>query len=82
MCLSIPGEVVEIRSPEDVVVDVGGVKKSVSATLLPDLKVGEFVLIHVGHCLTKIDRDEALKTLELFQQIFPAELDEGSEGSS
>lgn len=88
MCLGIPGQVVEISDPELQVakVDVSGVRRKVHVGLvLPDgLEIGDWVLIHVGFAISRIDEDEARATLELLQEMGGAleeELDEfrGSE---
>jgi hydrogenase expression/formation protein HypC len=68
MCLGIPGEVVEIRSdhPDLAMVDVSGVKRAINIGLLADENVvpGDWVLIHVGFALSKIDEDEARAALD------------------
>ena len=69
MCLAIPAKV-EKKLPNDfAIVDVGGIKKEISTSLVPDIKEGDFVIIHVGFALNKLDEDEALKTLEMMEQI-------------
>lgn len=50
-------------------VDVGGVRKDVSLSLVSDVNVGDFVIVHVGYALTKLDPDEAEKTLQMFAQM-------------
>lgn len=73
MCLGIPGQVVEISDPELQVakVDVSGVRRKVHVGLvLPDgLEIGDWVLIHVGFAISKIDEHEARATLELLQEM-------------
>jgi len=67
MCLAIPAEVLAVEG--DVAqVSVGGVKKDVSIALVDDVKVGDYLLIHVGYALNKISPEEAQKTLELFAE--------------
>jgi hydrogenase expression/formation protein HypC len=63
MCLAVPAEVVAVGG-EDVLVDLNGVRLNVSAVLVPDLKVGDIALIHVGFVLAKVDPDEAARSLE------------------
>jgi hydrogenase expression/formation protein HypC len=70
MCLAIPAQVVAIDG-DNGVVDIGGVQKEISLSLLDAVAVGDYVIIHVGYALQKLDPDEAAKTLALF-----AELDE------
>lgn len=67
MCLAIPAEILSIAG-DDAVVSVGGVKKSISLALLNGVAVGDYVLLHVGYAIGKIDPDEARKTLQLFAQ--------------
>lgn len=70
MCLAIPAEVVEIFDKHCAVVNIAGVTKSVSTVLVDDLVVGDFVIIHVGHALTKLDKIEAQKTLGLIREMY------------
>ena len=72
MCLAIPGQIVEIvDEPNQLArVDVAGVRRTVSLGLLPDGGVpGDWVLIHVGFALSKVDEDEALATLRLLEAM-------------
>lgn len=69
MCLAIPAEVLSISADGDTaLVSLDGVKKEISLALVQDVKVGDFVLIHVGYALNKISPEEAQKTLELFAE--------------
>jgi len=73
MCLGIPGEVVELLDPDTslATVDVSGVRRAVSIKLLePDpVAVGDWVLVHVGFALSKIDEDEAAATLDQIRRL-------------
>ncbi|WFU14806.1 HypC/HybG/HupF family hydrogenase formation chaperone [Bradyrhizobium sp. CB3481] len=69
MCLSIPAEVKKILPDHMAIVSIDGVGKEISTALIEDLAVGDYVLIHVGHALTKIDSAEARRTLELLQEL-------------
>ncbi len=75
MCLGIPGQVVEIIDPADhrATVDVDGVRREVNVGLVMGdaggLKVGDWVLIHVGFAMTKIDEEEAASTLDFIKQL-------------
>ena len=94
MCLAIPGRVVEVFDDEDQLarVDVAGVRRTVNIALLDDGDAGsgalegQWVLIHVGFALARIDEQEALGTLELLNQMgaeYEQELQElraGAEG--
>jgi hydrogenase expression/formation protein HypC len=78
MCLAIPSRVVEIDEvSKTAVVETFGVKRKVSTMLLNEpLKVGDYVLVHVGFAMEKVDPQEAQKTLELFKELFPEEFEE------
>jgi hydrogenase expression/formation protein HypC len=65
MCLAIPVQVSEILPDEMAKVSLDGVVKIVSTALVEDLRVGDYVVLHVGYALAKIDPDEAQRTLEL-----------------
>jgi len=68
MCLAIPALVKSINGVTGEV-EVGGVVRSTSLLLTPDAKVGDYVLLHTGYAISVIDKEEALKTLELLNQI-------------
>jgi len=71
MCLAIPGRVVEITDPVNRIarVSVSGVTRAVNVGLLDAVAPGEWVLIHVGFALSKVDEDEAMATLKLLQAM-------------
>ncbi|SEQ07003.1 hydrogenase expression/formation protein HypC [Amphritea atlantica] len=69
MCLAIPVEVVEILDSDTAIADIGGVRKEINVALIEDLTVGDYVILHVGYALNKIDPEEARKTLELFAEL-------------
>ena len=66
MCLAIPAKVVELRDNDQAVIDLAGVRKEISLALVDDVWPGDYVIVHVGYALQKIDPDEAARTLELF----------------
>lgn len=68
MCLALPVRVVELLDDEQAVVDLGGIRKQVSLALVDHVSVGDYVILHVGYALTKLDPDEAEKTLALFRE--------------
>jgi hydrogenase expression/formation protein HypC len=73
MCLSVPSKVVEIHNDATVTVDTLGVKRRVSCHLISDpLELGDFVLIHIGFVMNKIDHHDAQESLELYRQIVTA----------
>jgi hydrogenase expression/formation protein HypC len=65
MCLAIPVQVSEILPDEMAKVSLDGVVRIVSTALVEDLQVGDYVVLHVGYALAKIDPEEAERTLEL-----------------
>jgi hydrogenase expression/formation protein HypC len=64
MCLGIPGKVIEIEK-NMAKVDVGGFLREISLDLCPDVSIGEYVLIHTGFAIQKVDAKEAEETLDL-----------------
>ena len=69
MCLAIPVEVREVLPDDMAKVSLDGVIKVVSTALVDDVKVGDYVVLHVGYALAKIDPEEAQKTLELLNAV-------------
>ena len=82
MCLAIPGKIVEIVDPENHIakVEVGGVKRNVNIGMLgkDEAGVGDYVLIHVGFAMSKVDEHEANETLRVLKEIgeFDLELEQ------
>ena len=67
MCLAIPAQVIELYTDSDEAsVALGEIRKRISVALLDDVRVGDYVLVHVGYALEKISPGEAEKTLQLF----------------
>jgi hydrogenase expression/formation protein HypC len=69
MCLALPVKVVELGSGDTAIVDLGGVRKEISLALVDDVHVGDYVILHVGYALSKLDPEEAEKTLALFAEM-------------
>lgn len=69
MCLAIPAQVIELRDGDDAVVDLAGVRKEISLALVENVAVGDYVIVHVGYALNKLDPEEAEKTLALFAEM-------------
>lgn len=82
MCLAIPARVVERRGDADAVVDLAGVRKTISLALVPDAQVGDYVIVHVGHAIGRLDAEEAERTLALFAELAAADQDAARELSS
>lgn len=82
MCLAIPGKIVEIIDEDNRLakVEVGGVKRSVNIGMLEkeDARVGDYVLIHVGFAMSKVNETEAEETLRLLKELgaYEAEFDQ------
>ena len=80
MCLGIPGQVVEMTDPEACLakVDVNGIRRTISVRLLAaeGLGVGDWVLVHVGFAMAKIDEREADLTLDAVRRMGQAYTDE------
>lgn len=72
MCLGIPGRIVDIH--DDVpfaiaVVDYGGVRKEACLAYIPDAVVGEYVIVHVGFAIARVDEQEAMRTLDVLRAM-------------
>jgi hydrogenase expression/formation protein HypC len=77
MCLAIPGKVLKVEGPADFptgTVQFGGITKEVSLVYVPDVVPGEYVLVHVGFALSKIDEEEAKRVFQYLSEM------EGLEG--
>jgi len=66
MCLAIPARVVELRAADQAIVDLGGVRKEISLALVEGVEPGDYVIVHVGYALQRLDPAEAQRTLEIF----------------
>jgi hydrogenase expression/formation protein HypC len=69
MCLAIPARLVELLPGEQAVVNLGGIRKIISVALIDDARVDDYVIVHVGHAIGKIDPEEAARTLALFGEL-------------
>ena len=68
MCLAIPARVVALPETGTALIDVGGVRKRVSLALVEGVAIGDYVIVHVGYALTRLDPEEAERTLALFAE--------------
>ena len=66
MCLAIPARVVALPAPDIARIDLGGVQKEISLALVEDVRIGDYVIVHVGYALTRLDPEEAQRTLATF----------------
>ncbi len=73
MCLAIPGKIVEIdNKKESATIDYGdGTKRKANVTLV-DVEIGDYVLVHAGFAIEKLDEEEAHETLDLFREMLSA----------
>lgn len=69
MCLAVPVEVLQVLDTGEAIVDLSGVQSRVSIMLLDNVEPGDYVIIHVGHAIARLDVEEAERTLTLFQEI-------------
>jgi hydrogenase expression/formation protein HypC len=83
MCLAIPGKIVSVSGDEPLTrtgkIDFGGILKEASLAYVPEANVGDYVIVHVGFALSKVDEAEAHKVFEYLKQM--EELDELGRGS-
>lgn len=72
MCLGIPGEVLEIHREKNLLfgkVRFGGITRTICLEYVPDAQVGEFVVVHVGFAISKIDAEEAARSYEILEEL-------------
>lgn len=69
MCLAMPVQITKILEKERAIVHLGGIEKEISTVLLDAVEVGDYVIIHVGYALTRLNTEEAEKTLALFTEM-------------
>ena len=76
MCLAIPVRVERLLNNELAVVEMDGLRKEISLALVDGVREGEYVILHVGYALTRLDPEEAERTLALFAEL-AGRLDDG-----
>ena len=69
MCLALPARLIELRPDDEAVVELGGIRKQISIALVPGVVPGDYVIVHVGHAIGRLDPDEAERTLALFGEM-------------
>ena len=72
MCLAVPGRVISLEDRDDTrmaEVDFGGVRKEVCLEYVPDVVVGEYVVVHVGFAIQRLDEESATATLDAFERL-------------
>ena len=78
MCLAVPARIVALLDNDMAKAEVGGIVKDVNLMLVDDVAVGDYVIIHVGFALSRLEPEEAAETLALFAEA--GMLDSGDEG--
>jgi hydrogenase expression/formation protein HypC len=72
VCLGIPGQVTDLKDRDGLLmgtVDFGGVRKEVCLAYVPDVEIGEYVIVHVGFAIATVDRQEAERTLDVLRAM-------------
>ncbi len=72
MCLAIPGKVIAVQESEGILmgkIDFGGIIKQACLQYTPDVQIGEYVIVHVGFALSKMDEAEAARTYKLLEEL-------------
>ncbi|HEX5364152.1 MAG TPA: HypC/HybG/HupF family hydrogenase formation chaperone [Gallionella sp.] len=69
MCLAIPARIEEMVGADSAIVNLGGMRKEVSLALVEDVAVGDYVIVHVGYALQRLDTEEAERTLAAFAEM-------------
>ena len=72
MCLAVPGKVLSVSEKDGTTmaqVDFGGVRKEVCLAYIPDVQIGEYVIVHVGFAIQRLDEASALETLANFEKL-------------
>lgn len=69
MCVAVPGMIVERGEDRSALVDFMGVRKRVAIDLVEDARPGEYVIVHAGFAIQKLNREEARATIELFKEL-------------
>lgn len=68
MCLGVPVKIVQIKGNEGVA-EFKGIKKKINLELLENVKKGDYVILHAGFAIQKMEPEEALETLKLFEEL-------------
>ncbi len=69
MCLALPAQIIEIHEALTATINLGGIHKTISIELVPDVVVNDYVVVHVGYAIGKIEPEQAEQTLQLFEQM-------------
>ena len=74
MCLAIPYKVLEVNENGRAEIEVGGTRQQISTLLVPEVKAGDYVLAYLGFATAKIEEDEAIEVMRLYQEIAEAQM--------
>lgn len=69
MCLAMPAQITQILENDRAIIQLGGITKDISIALVKEVNLGDYVIIHAGYALTRLDEAEAQKTLSLFAEM-------------
>jgi hydrogenase expression/formation protein HypC len=69
MCLGIPVKLIEVENPNVGKVEIGGIRRRINLALLDNAKTGDYVLLHAGFAITKVDKAEAEETIDLLKKL-------------
>ncbi|KTD39465.1 hydrogenase expression/formation protein HypC [Legionella moravica] len=69
MCLAMPAQITQILENDRAIIQLGGITKDISIALVQEISVGDYVIIHAGYALTRLNEGEAQKTLSLFAEM-------------
>lgn len=82
MCLAVPGKIIQVRDDRGTTmatVDFDGIQKEICLAYLPDMEIGEYVIVHVGFAISRVDEASALETLQMFKDLGILEEELGEE---
>ncbi len=80
MCLGIPGKIISRAANDLAEVDFTGIRREVSLVLCPEVEVGDYVLVHAGFAIQRLEHEEALETLKLFSELLEGYSESSREG--
>ncbi|SEN54186.1 HypC/HybG/HupF family hydrogenase formation chaperone [Nitrosomonas marina] len=70
MCLAIPAKVEQFTADENAIVELSGIRKEISLALVDEVNPGDYVIVHAGYAIQKLDVEEAEQTLALFEELY------------
>jgi len=82
MCLAVPGQVVTIEDDplRTAIVSFAGVTKSISLAMVPEAQVGDYVIVHVGFAISRLDEEAARRTLQTYADLAASGSSEATDG--